>query len=172
MIWVEIEFPNYKVLLCVVYRCPGATQSFWQNFEYSIEETFNYTTNVIITGLLMLQRYKLKLLRQNSFYLFLIYLHGNLGFVYLYLVLCYLDDFQVSSVVCYKFVFKEFCKNITFTLILLMLGNDISENPGPFDNEISIFHLNIIHTILIFNNTTISITIHVSQSALKICRKK
>jgi hypothetical protein len=23
------------------------------------------------------------------------------------------------------------------------LGNDISENPGPFDNEISIFHLNI-----------------------------
>ena len=49
---------------------------------------------------------------------------------------------QVSSVVCYKFVFKEFCKNITFTLILLMLillGNDISENPGPFDNEISIF---------------------------------
>ena len=53
---------------------------------------------------------------------------------------------QVSSVVCYKFVFKEFCKNITFTLILLMLillGNDIPENPGPFDNEISIFHLNI-----------------------------
>jgi hypothetical protein len=44
----------------------------------------------------------------------------------------------VSSVVCYKFVFKEFCKNITFTLILLMLillGNDIPENPGPFDNE-------------------------------------
>jgi len=50
MIWVEIEFPNYKVLLCVVYRSPGATQSFWQNFEYSIEEAFNYTTNVIITG--------------------------------------------------------------------------------------------------------------------------
>jgi hypothetical protein len=38
MIWVEIEFPSYKVLLCVVYRSPGATQSFWQNFEYSIEE--------------------------------------------------------------------------------------------------------------------------------------
>jgi exonuclease III len=50
MIWVEIEFPNYKVLLCVVYRFLGATQSFWQNFEYSIEEAFNYTTNVIITG--------------------------------------------------------------------------------------------------------------------------
>ena len=50
MIWVEIEFPNYKVLLCVVYRFPGATQSFCQNFEYSIEEAFNYTTNVIITG--------------------------------------------------------------------------------------------------------------------------
>ena len=45
---------------------------------------------------------------------------------------------KVSSVVCYQFVFKEFCKNITFMLILLMLillGNDISENP--------IFHLNI-----------------------------
>jgi hypothetical protein len=50
MIWVEIEFPNYKVLFCVVYRSPGATQSLWQNFEYSIEEAFNYTTNVIITG--------------------------------------------------------------------------------------------------------------------------
>jgi hypothetical protein len=50
IIWVEIEFPNYKVLLCVVYRSPGATQSFWQNFEYSIEEAFNYTTNIIITG--------------------------------------------------------------------------------------------------------------------------
>jgi hypothetical protein len=24
-----------------------------------------------------------------------------------------------------------------------LLGNDIPENPGPFDNEISIFHLNI-----------------------------
>jgi hypothetical protein len=23
MIWVEIEFPNYKVVLCVVYRSPG-----------------------------------------------------------------------------------------------------------------------------------------------------
>jgi hypothetical protein len=33
----------------VVYRSPGATQLFWQNFEYSIEEAFNYTTNVIIT---------------------------------------------------------------------------------------------------------------------------
>jgi hypothetical protein len=27
--------------------------------------------------------------------------------------------------------------------MLILLGNDISENPGPFDNEISIFHLNI-----------------------------
>jgi hypothetical protein len=48
---------------------------------------------------------------------------------------------RAKCVVCYKFVFKEFGKNITFTLILLMLillGNAISENPGPFDNEISI----------------------------------
>ena len=27
--------------------------------------------------------------------------------------------------------------------MLILLGNDISENPGPFDNAISIFHLNI-----------------------------
>jgi hypothetical protein len=27
--------------------------------------------------------------------------------------------------------------------MLILLGNDIPENPGPFDNEISIFHLNI-----------------------------
>jgi hypothetical protein len=47
---VEIEFSNYKILLCVVYRSPGAIQPFWQNFEYSIKEAFNYTSNVIITG--------------------------------------------------------------------------------------------------------------------------
>jgi hypothetical protein len=50
MIWVEIEFSNYKILLCMVYRSPGATNLFWQNFEYSIKEAFNYTSNVIITG--------------------------------------------------------------------------------------------------------------------------
>jgi hypothetical protein len=27
--------------------------------------------------------------------------------------------------------------------MLILLGNYIPENPGPFDNEISIFHLNI-----------------------------
>ena len=27
--------------------------------------------------------------------------------------------------------------------MLILLGNDISENSGPFDNEISIFYLNI-----------------------------
>ena len=45
MIWVEIEFSNYKILLCVVYRSPGATHPFWQNVEYSIEEAFIYTSN-------------------------------------------------------------------------------------------------------------------------------
>jgi hypothetical protein len=48
MIWVEIEFPNYKVLLCVVYRSPGATQSVLQNFEYSIEEAFNTSEKVTL----------------------------------------------------------------------------------------------------------------------------
>jgi hypothetical protein len=84
--------------------------------------------------------------------------------------------------------------------MLILLENDISENPGPFDNEISIFHLNIrsirhkldyvealalgssivrvegfsfayrqIYIILIFNNPTISITIHVSQCCCGAC---
>ena len=57
-----------------------------------------------------------------------------------------LNIIQVSSVVCYKFVFKEFCKNITFTLILwmiILLGNDVHENQWPFNNGFSIFLLNI-----------------------------
>ena len=46
---------------------------------------------------------------------------------------------------CYKFAFQAFCTNVSFTLlliVLILLGNDISENPGPTENEISIFHLN------------------------------
>jgi hypothetical protein len=86
-----------------------------------LPKSFHYfqILNLLFFLLLMFQRYKLKLLHQNSFYLFLIYCHE-----YLFNII------QVSSVVCYKFVFKEFCKNITFTLILLMLillGNDIPE---------------------------------------------
>ena len=50
LIWTEIEFPNYKLLLCTVYRSPGTGQPFWQNFEHSIEQAFNYSSYIVITG--------------------------------------------------------------------------------------------------------------------------
>ena len=44
-----------------------------------------------------------------------------------------------------NYLFKSFYTNLCFTLILLiliLLDNDIAENPGPFSDEISIFHVN------------------------------
>ena len=42
--------PNFKLLVCTVYRPPGADSSFWNRFEYSIEQALNYTDNIIING--------------------------------------------------------------------------------------------------------------------------
>jgi hypothetical protein len=34
----------------VVYRPPGTTASFWDHFDYSLEQALNFTENIIITG--------------------------------------------------------------------------------------------------------------------------
>ena len=44
-----------------------------------------------------------------------------------------------------NYLLKSFYTNLSFTMILLiliLLDNDIGENPGPFSDEISIFHVN------------------------------
>ena len=44
-----------------------------------------------------------------------------------------------------NYLLKLFYTNLSFTMILLiliLLDNDIAENPGPFSDEISIFHVN------------------------------
>ena len=44
-----------------------------------------------------------------------------------------------------NYMLKSFYTNLSFTMILLiliLLDNDIAENPGPFSDEISIFHVN------------------------------
>jgi hypothetical protein len=50
MLWIEVLIPNFKLLVCVVYRPPGTTESFWDNFDYSLEQALNFTENIIITG--------------------------------------------------------------------------------------------------------------------------
>ena len=50
MLWIEVLIPNFKLLVCVVYRPPGTTESFWDNFDYSLEQALNLTENIIITG--------------------------------------------------------------------------------------------------------------------------
>ena len=34
----------------VVYRSPGTTASFWDNFDYSLEQALNFTEHIIING--------------------------------------------------------------------------------------------------------------------------
>jgi hypothetical protein len=43
------------------YRPPGSVAAFWENFEYSIEQAMNYTSNIIINGDL-----NVDLLRENN----------------------------------------------------------------------------------------------------------
>jgi hypothetical protein len=31
LIWIEVSFPRYKILVCVVYRSPSAINPFWNN---------------------------------------------------------------------------------------------------------------------------------------------
>jgi hypothetical protein len=43
MLWIEVFIPNCKLLVCVVYRPPGTTASFWDNFDYSLEQALHFT---------------------------------------------------------------------------------------------------------------------------------
>ena len=50
LIFLEVCFPRFKLLLCAVYRTQGATNPFWEHFQISIEQALNYTPNIVITG--------------------------------------------------------------------------------------------------------------------------
>jgi hypothetical protein len=50
MVWIEVLIPNCKLFVCVDDRPPGTTASFWDNFDYSLEQELNFTENIIITG--------------------------------------------------------------------------------------------------------------------------
>jgi hypothetical protein len=39
MLWIEVLIPNFKLLVRVVYRPPGTTESSWDNFDYSFEHS-------------------------------------------------------------------------------------------------------------------------------------
>jgi hypothetical protein len=50
IIWYEVILPNFKMLICTVNRTPGYVAELWENFEYSIEQAMNYTSNILING--------------------------------------------------------------------------------------------------------------------------
>ena len=50
MIWLEISLNNFKLLLCSAYRPPGGSNNFWDLFDYSIEQAFNVSQNIVIIG--------------------------------------------------------------------------------------------------------------------------
>ncbi|CAC5400798.1 unnamed protein product [Mytilus coruscus] len=49
-LWLEINFPSQKLLLCVVYRQPSNNNTFWDKFHESIENALSYSPNFVITG--------------------------------------------------------------------------------------------------------------------------
>jgi hypothetical protein len=49
-IWLEVIFPRFKILVCAVYRSPGAVNNFWENLHISIERAFESSPRIIITG--------------------------------------------------------------------------------------------------------------------------
>ena len=50
LIWLEVSFPRFKILVCAVYRSPGAVNNFWENLHISIERAFESSPRIIITG--------------------------------------------------------------------------------------------------------------------------
>ena len=50
IIWFELHVPNYKILICAVYRSPSANHPFWDNFQASIERAYESAGKVMITG--------------------------------------------------------------------------------------------------------------------------
>ena len=49
-IWLQLDFSNKSVLICIVYRKQGAINPFWRDFQHSIEQSFNITQHVVDTG--------------------------------------------------------------------------------------------------------------------------
>lgn len=49
-IWLQLDFSNKSVLICIVYRTQGAINPFWRDFQHSIEQSFNFTQHVVVTG--------------------------------------------------------------------------------------------------------------------------
>ena len=49
-IWFEVIFPRYKILICVVYRPPGAADHFWECFHNSVERAFESSSKILISG--------------------------------------------------------------------------------------------------------------------------
>ena len=47
---LEVIFPRFKILVCAVYRSPGAVNNFWGNFHISVERAFESSPRIIITG--------------------------------------------------------------------------------------------------------------------------
>jgi hypothetical protein len=104
IIWYEVIIPNFKILICTVYRPPGSVAAFWENFEYSIGQAMNYTSNIIINGDLnvdLLRENNNKLLEiisefnlpQNNFYLSLIFDQKTHQLIYHYQLYLYLSGF-------------------------------------------------------------------------------
>ena len=50
IIRLELVFPTYKLLFCVVYRQQNDNYPFWNNFQQSIENALNYSPYLVITG--------------------------------------------------------------------------------------------------------------------------
>ena len=49
-IWLQLDFSNKSVFICIVYRTQGAINPFWRDFQHSIEQSFNFTQHVVVTG--------------------------------------------------------------------------------------------------------------------------
>jgi len=37
LIWIEINFPNYNLLLCTIYRPENCIYPSWNNLQFSVE---------------------------------------------------------------------------------------------------------------------------------------
>ena len=48
-IWLQLDFSNKSVLICIVYRTQGAINPFWRDFQHSLEQSFNFTQHVVVT---------------------------------------------------------------------------------------------------------------------------
>jgi hypothetical protein len=66
LIWLEVIFPRFKILVCAVYRSPGAVNNFWENFHISIERAFESSPHCVLIRASNLQC-KPRLPHQSSF---------------------------------------------------------------------------------------------------------